>query len=57
MPVEWSLSSSGGPLVEKPETNRGSPMLESGVDLIKAELESRSRGEPHSSVRELSAFG
>jgi hypothetical protein len=47
---EWSLSSSGGPLVEKPETNRGS------VDLIKAEPEVRSRGELHNSVRELSVF-
>ena len=53
---EWSLSSSGGPLVEKPETNRGSPMLESGIDLIKAEPEVRSRGELHNSVRELSVF-
>lgn len=43
--------------MEKPETNRGNAMLESGVDLIKAEPEVRSRGEPHNSVRELSVSG
>jgi hypothetical protein len=55
--AEWSLSSSGGPLVEKPETSRGNLMLEKGVDLIKAESKVRSRGEPHNSVEELSASG
>jgi len=53
MQVESLLSSSGGPLVENPDTNWGKLMLERGVGLILALVGELSPSARHDSVREI----